>query len=177
MNLKEYSEKIIGSTKDDWNLITCWGFGSGPSYLEHCSVWTKGKGEFSNIEVESQGMVASLKSDLSISMAWGITSNPDFKEEWANQFPDPGASSSIVDFFYNGVLVFRDIYVSVDGCRCRLPLPDREFDKETHKVNRYTVPRDKYEFYQMLDGLEQLSDFDSYFRRVGFEIINTPWMV
>ncbi len=177
MNLEEYSQKIIRSTKHDWNVITCWGFGSGPSYLDRSTVWTTGKNEFSNIEVESQGMVASLKSDLSISMAWGIGSNPDFQEDWANQFPDPDARSYFIDFFYNGVLVFRDIYVSVDGGRCHLPLPDIEFDEKTHKVKRYTVPQDKYEFYEMFDGLEQLSDFDSYFSRAGFEVVDVPWMV
>src|SRR5680860_1730819 len=134
MNLKEYSKMIIGSTKEDWNLITCWGFGAGPSYLERSSVWTTNENKFSNMEVESQGMVASFKHDLSISMAWGISSNPDFKEEWANKFSEHHASSGFVDFFHNGALVFRDIYVSVDGARCRLPLPDREFDEETHKA-------------------------------------------
>jgi len=177
MNLQEYASSIIDSTKGDWNIITCWGFSAGPSYLARSSVWTTGKGEFSNMEVESQGMVASLKTNLSISIAWGITSNPDFKEDWANMFDDPSASSHIIDFFYNGSLVFRDIYVSVDGARCSLPLPDRDFDDKTHKVRRHTVPKDKYSFFRMFDGFEQVSDFDGYFDRAGFEIVDSPWMV
>ena len=156
MNLREYASAIKETTERDWNIITCWGFSAGPSYLERSSVWTTGKGEISNIEVESQGMVTALKTNLSISIAWGITSNPDFKEEWANQFPDPSASSHMVDFFYNGSLVFRDIYVSVDGGRCSLPLPDRVFDEETKKVVRHTVPNDKYVFFKMLNGFEEI---------------------
>jgi hypothetical protein len=177
MDIEEYSRRVIDTTEEDWTVITCWGFGSGPSYLQNSSVVTKGKDEFSNIEIESHGMRATLKSDLLIWFACGYLSNPDFKEPWANQFSDPHASSSFVDFFYNGVLVFRDIFVSVDGGRCYLPLPDREFDPETYKVLRYTVPRDKYTFFKMLNSIDKLSDFDRYFQRAGFEIVDTPWMV
>jgi len=177
MNLAEYSQRIVESSIEDWNLITCWGFSSGPSYLDRSSVWTDGKDRFLNLEIKSHSMVASFKHDLSISMAWGLQSNPDFKEEWANKFPDPQASSSFIDFFYQGVLIFRELYVSVDGARCRLPLPDREFDDQTNQVIRLTVPRDKHEFFQLFDSMESLSDFDNYFVRAGFEIVNTPWMV
>jgi hypothetical protein len=44
-------------------------------------------------------------------------------------------------------------------------------------VRRYTVPRKKYTFCGLLDGFEQVSEFDSYFRRTGFELIDAPWMV
>lgn len=177
MDLQQYERRIMDTTKNDWTIITCWGFGSGPSYLERASVWTTGKGEFSNIEIESHGMRASLKSDLSIGIAWGFQSNPEFKEPWANQFPDPSASSHFVDFFYGSVLVYRDVYVSVDGGRCMLPLPDREFDPQTHEVRRYTVPKDKHRFFRLLDGFERLSDFDRYFNQAGFQLTDAPWMV
>lgn len=176
MDLQEYAQRIVNTTKDDWTIITCWGFGSGPSYLQRASVWTTGKGEVSNIEFESHGMRASLKSDLSVWFAWGYTSNPDFQEPWANQFPDPHASSGFVDFFYNGVLVFRDTYVSVDGHRCKLPLPDRVFHPQTSEVLRYTVPRDKWAFFRMLDSFEHLSEFDRFFTGVKFEVTDEAWM-
>jgi len=176
MNLNEYSNRIIESTKNDWNVITCWGFGAGPSYLEQSTVWSSSNNEFENIEIESHGMVASLKSDLSISMAWGMTLNSSFTEEWANQFPDPHASSGIVDFFYNGVLIFRDTYVTVDGGRCKLPISHREFDDETHEVIRHIIPRARYNFYRMLNGFVSTYDYDNYFSRTGFEVVETPWM-
>jgi hypothetical protein len=177
VDLREYERRIVETTHEDWTIITCRGAGAGPSYLEHMSVWTTGKGEFANLDVESHGMRASLKSDLSIWIAWGYPCNPDFKEEWANQFPDPKASSAYVDFFYGAGLVYRDLYVSVDGGRCRLPLPDMDIDRETHAVRRYTVPRNKYEFFRALDRFEHLSDFQRYFQAAGFDVIDTPWMI
>lgn len=177
MNLQDYAMKILDTTKEDWTIFSCAGFGSGPSYLQSLSVWTNGKNEFENIEISSHPMRASLKKDLSIWIAWGYPSNPDFQESWANKFPDPKASSGIVDFFYNDVLVFRDLYVSVDGYRCQLPLPDRDFDHKTHEVLRHTVPKDKYKFFKMLDGFEKTPDFDDYFGQVKFEIVDDSWMV
>jgi hypothetical protein len=177
MNLSEYAIKIAKTNRDDWNIITCWGWSAGPSFLDRTPVLITGESNFPDIEIESHGMRASLKPDLSIGIAWGLCSNPDFKEPWANQFPDPSASSEFIDFFYNGNLVFRDIYVSVDAGRCRLPLPEREFDSKTNKVLKYTVSRDRYEFFKMFDGLEQISDFDRYFKQAGFVIVDFPWMI
>lgn len=203
MDLKEYTERIMTTGSDDWTILPCWGFGAGPSYLE--SPLASGTGErslafeagssygagpsysesrlarvprdYSGIEIESHTMRASLKSDLFIWIAWGYPSNPDFREPWANQFPDPQARSYIIDFFYNQVLVFRDIYVDVDGGRCYLPLPEREFDSETNEIRRYTVARDKYTFFKMFDGFERLSDFDQYFNQAKFDIVDASWII
>ena len=177
MNLREYAKRIIATTSDDWTILTCWGFGSGPSYLESSSVEMNGQGDFSNIEIESHGMRASLKSDLSIWIAWGYPSNPEFREPWANQFPDSQASSHILDFFYNDVLVFRDIYVDVDGGRCYLPLPERELYPETREIRRYTVARDKYAFFKMFDSFERMSDFERYFKEADFYLVDASWIV
>ena len=175
MNLHEYKQIILDSAPEHWNMITCWGYSSGPSFLEKHSVSYSSSDEQS-LEVVSHGMRATLKTDLAIWIAWGITSNPDFKEPWANEFSDPSASSGFVDFFYNNVLVYRDIYVYVDGNRCRLPLPERELDLETGKVERYTVSRERYEFFQMFDGFEQVSDFQTYFQSAKLVTVDKPWM-
>lgn len=176
MNLREYERMIVDTTREDWNVITCWGFGSGPSYLERASGVTVSLSP-PVVEVESHSMRAALKADLAIWLAWGFPINPDFKEPWANKFSDPNASSALIDFFYGSNLVYRDVYVSVDGARCMLPLPEREFDLETRNVRRYTVPANKHRFFSLLDGLESLSDFDMYFRQAGFETVDLPWMV
>jgi len=176
MDLRQYERAIAGTTRDDWTIITCWGFGSGPSYLERSSVWTTGKGEFSNLEIQSHGLRASLKNDLAIWIAWGFPANPEFKEPWANQFPDSSASSAFIDFFFGSALVYRDVYVSVDGGRCKLPLPDLEFDPKTHEVRRYTVSHTRHGFFRLLDTFERLSDFDRYFAAAGFIITDAPWM-
>lgn len=55
------------------------------------------------------------------------------EEDQTNVFPDKTATSNFVDFFYSGVLFYRDIYVSVDGGRCSLPLPKMVIDEGTGK--------------------------------------------
>ncbi len=176
MNLKEYQDQILDAEKEDWNRIACWGSGSGPSYFNKFVVWNTGGGEFSNIKVDSHDELISLKSDLSISVAWGISHNDDFKEKWANGFPDPHASSGYVDFFYYGQLVYRDIYVTVDGGRCQLPLPQMVFNRDTNDIEKLTVAKDKYHFFRLLNSLITTYDYDSYFERAGLEIVDTSWM-
>lgn len=175
MTLNEFKKLIIGTSIEDWTNIPCWGAGTGPSYKELFSVWSKGSGEFHNIEIESHAEIFSLKSNLLVSMACGITHNDDFIEEWANSFPDKHASSSFVDFFYSNQLVYRDIYVAVDGGRCRIPLPEMKINSETHKIEALVVQREKYNFFRILNGSGY--DYDSYMQRAGIEVIDEPWMV
>jgi hypothetical protein len=174
MTLDEYKTKILGSTEEDWTRISCWGAGAGPSFRDAVHVWAKGSGEFHNLEVDSHSEVLSLKPDLLISVACGITHNDDFIEDWANSFPDKHASSAFVDFFYANQLIFRDIYVSVDGGRCRLPLPDINFDKSNQNAKFLTVPRDKFQFFRILNNANY--DYDSYISRAGIKVVDAEWM-
>lgn len=174
MTLDEYKKLIVASSLEDWTNITCWGAGSGPSYRDAVSVWTKGGGEFHNIEVNSHGEIFSLKSDLLVSVACGLTHNDDFIEKWANSFPNKRASSSFVDFFYANQLVYRDIYVAVDGGRCKIPLPEMRFDESTHKVEALVVPREKYNFFRLLNGTDY--NYENYFKRTGIMIVDESWM-
>lgn len=176
MTLDEYQKIILATSVDDWTHISCWGAGAGPSFLNKFSVWTTGRGEFSNIEVDSHSEVLSLKRDLLVSVALGLSHNDDFIEPWANKFADKKAMSGFVDFFYSGALIYRDIYVSVDGGRCRLPLPRQHISDKTHEVERLTVPQAKADFYRLLNGLESTFDYDSYLSRSGIETTDAPWM-
>jgi hypothetical protein len=120
-------------------------------------------------------MVAVYMPDVSITMAWGLDCNPDFKEEWANSFPDPKASSHFVDLFYNNALVFREVYVNVDGARGDLPLPSivRGDDK---KIVALEVPRDKYRFFSLLDSISRGGrEFERYFSQAGFTMVEREW--
>ncbi len=174
MTLDEYKILILSASPDQWNKMGCWGAGSGPSFRDSFSVWTKGSGEFHNIEINSHSEVYSLKTDLLVSIACGITHNDDFIEDWANSFPDKKASSSFIDFFYCNQLVYRDIYVSVDGGRCRIPLPDVKLNSSTYQLEKFTVPLEKYQFFKLLNGSG--SDYESYFQRTDIETVNEPWM-
>lgn len=175
MDLREFQRLIVGSEYEDWTYISCWGAGSGPSFLNKIDVWTAGRNEFSNIEVDSHSTIMSFKHDLLISVAHGIRHNEDFREDWANGFPDPSASSGFVDFFYAQNLVYRDIYVAVDGGRCLLPLPKQNFDQD-FKVTSLTVSTERAVFFSLMNG-EDSSSYYEYLKRSGIEISDSGWMV
>lgn len=175
MRLEDYLQEVINSNEEDWSVISCWGAGSGPSYLDQFTVWNKGNKEFHNIEIESHSMVASYKKNLSISIAWGLRHNDNFIEEWANKFPDSKAMSSYLDFFYNGVLVLREIIVSVDGGRCYLPLPKREIDDTNYTTKRLYISNVKSDFVRMLNSFSNTRDYERYLKESGIELINGSW--
>ncbi|WP_288983292.1 hypothetical protein [uncultured Treponema sp.] len=174
MNLEEYEKLIVDTSEDDWTRISCWGAGSGPSYYNRFDVWSTLSGKLENMKVDSHSEYYSLKRNLLVSIACGIDSNEDFKEEWANKFMDSHASSHFVDFFYSGVLVYRDIYVSVDGGRALLPLPKRIFDEERKYVKELIISKKRYEFFKLINGY--CSDYDSYIQDVGFKLVDMDWM-
>jgi hypothetical protein len=175
MTLDEYLEVVAHSGPNDWNTITAWGANSGPSYRDQFS-----PGEYDGqyqLQHHEHSMRAAYKPNLGITIAWGLdrTSHRpnEFSEPWHQDFPDSGASAHFVDFFYNGDLVHREVYVDVDGGRANLPLPHRDFDSETGDrptVTAYWITRWQYEFFKTLDQLERSSDFDSYLQRAGFEV-------
>lgn len=168
MTLKEYENLIVNTDKNDWTEI-----GYGPLYLNEFGVWTKGSGEFDNIKIHSHHSYMSLKKNLLVSVAWGLKQNNNFREDWANGFPDPQASSGLVDFFYSGILVYRDIYVSVDGGRAVLPLPKIERNPETYQIERLTVSETRYKFFRLLNRMDA---YDRYITGARIETENREWM-
>lgn len=168
MDIQQYEKIIIGSAKEQWTVITCWG-GGGPSYLEESSVCETGA-----IEINYHSMRASLKTDLSIWIAWGLPSNRDFKETWANKFQDPKAGAYFIDFFYGSSLVFRDLYVSIDGGRCSIPFPYIEKEEDNKYV--YKVSDKKHKFFEIFNEFEINTDFYSYFKQTDIQLTNKSWM-
>lgn len=174
MDLREYEKLIVDTSEEDWTKISCWGAGSGPSFYNKFDVWTTGSGKFENLEIDSHSEYFSLKKDLLVSVACGIKSNDDFLEDWANKFSDSHASSYFVDFFYSGVLVYRDLCVSVDGGRASLPLPKIIFNKEKNKIEKLVISKNRYEFFKLINNYRQ--DYDNYIKDAGFELIDSEWM-
>jgi hypothetical protein len=91
----------------------------------------------------------------------------EFKEAWTEKFPDRHASSSYADVFYNGALVYRTQYVTVDGGRTNLPLPPRR--------DEASVPKAYARFIAMLDSFGKVSSFDNDFRRAGMNLSDEMW--
>lgn len=178
MKLSEFGDTIVSSDKSDWTVEACWGGGAGPSYRYSIGSWVNIADSVNTLEVKVHTMIASYKPNLSISMAWGIEHNNHFVEDWTDIFHDQSSSSSFIDFFYNGVLVFRDIYVSVDGGRVSIPLPDISFrDSNSGERDRIlSVPRSKVDFFRMLNAMETSIDFDRYMKKVGFDITDELWI-
>jgi hypothetical protein len=177
MKLDALMEQVITSSRDDWHKITCWGANTGPAYKERLTFYETWDTEFHGVlEAESHANVAVYLPDASITMAFGLDQNDEFKEEWANKFPDPHASSSYVDIFYNNALVFRDVYVTVDGARAKLPLPKRRLDDAKKKIVALEVPRRRHDFIRLVESLEgDVREFDRYFKDAGFVITDDSW--
>lgn len=175
MNLKDFLQEIINSEVEDWTVNSCWGAGAGPSYFNQFLVWNTRDDAFHNLEINSHSMVGSYKKNLSISIAWGLEHNDNFVEKWANSFPDSRASSSFVDFFYNGVLVLREIIVSVDGGRCYIPLPKREFDNKTNEITRLYISKGKSKFMEMLNSFSSTCNYNRYLSQTSIEVSDESW--
>jgi hypothetical protein len=166
MTLRDLVGCIVRSSPSDWNKIR-----GHPSYRDKFALHDPGSGgDRFWLKVQHPDAVAAYKADLSITMAWGLDVNENFQEPWAQQFPDPHASSHYVDVFYNGALVFRKQYVSVDGGRAMVP--------PSSTPDQLVVPAAYYTFITLLDQLTlsaPISRPSDYFDRAGLRIINTPW--
>jgi hypothetical protein len=170
MHLHQLLNKIVASTRADWHMIARGGVFTGPRcpaafvlYPTHC-------GARSIRPSDAHSDYAVFKHDVAIAMAWGATAGGAYREPWATRCPDAAARTDYIDIFFNGTLVFRDVFVAVDGDRCYLPLP-RNLD------DLRVAP----EYAQLTALLSTLSlgcgdsDFRTYFRRTGLQIGDLQW--
>ena len=113
-------------------------------------------------------VVAVYKHDVSITLAFGMEINADLVQDWANIFENPSASSHRADIFYNTALVFRTLYVSVDGGKGKLPFPRGR--------RELLVPKGYYYFIKLLDSISGYhSRYNDYFQRSDLRLTDTPW--
>ena len=171
MNYNELRQTICDSSPDDWNIICCWGSGSGPSYREDTSAFLESMiMEIRSGEREMEWpkryhtQVAAYKPDLSISLAWGMKLQEEkLEEDWIKKFPNERAFLNCVDLFYNNALVDRVPYVSVDGSRCCLPNP---------KFPTLEVEREDVDLIRVVAHLTLSEpEYDRYLAQSGFQIV------
>jgi hypothetical protein len=104
MTLDEILNTVAGSTRDDWNIIHCWG--GGPSFLDSFSVWTGGADRW-GLEHDQHGIRAAYRPDVSLGVAYGLDyMREDGKPllldyEWAKQFVDSRVTGSWVDVLWS----------------------------------------------------------------------------
>lgn len=176
MRLEELMEKVITSHPDDWHRIVCWGANTGPAYREQFTFYETWESDYHGVlDAEGHSYACVYKPDVSITLSFGLDRSKEFAEEWANKFPDPHASSSWVDVFYNNALVFRDFYITVDGGRAKLPLPRRKWDAAKKNIIGLEVPKSRRDFIRLVDSFEGGDEFERYFRDAGFTVVDEPW--
>jgi len=174
MTLKHIIETITKSSISDWNNISCWGFGAGPSYKNNFTFYEALNGSSNVLTSDSHSELSVFKNDITISMAYGLTANEDFVTPWPGLFPSDEASSHFIDIFYNNGLVFRDTFLTIDGGRCKLPIPSYGENGDL------VVKREYYEFIKFLEllssGTDSIENFEYYFNRTKVTIIDETWI-
>jgi hypothetical protein len=104
------------------------------------------------------------KPDVSIVVAENF-SDEDYQWDWVEIYADKSAHRFWIDLLYNGVPVYREIAVHVDGGRADLPSPGGYIDSNDPSKG-WSVPRDEYEFvrhFSVIRGQER--NFDEYYAR------------
>jgi len=170
LSLRRLLDTIINSGLDDWRTIVTWGAYSGPSYRNRFQFYNIYNEQGNVLKHDEHSSVSVYKPNISITIAAGLTINERFEEPWATGFPDRNASSHFIDVFFNNALVFRDMFISVDGGRACLPLPKSKTE--------LFVPKNKVRFVRLIDYIDEgVSDFDSYFSRAGLIETDEEWPV
>ena len=83
------------------------------------------------------------------------------KERWTGHNPDPNASSSWLDFLWNGRPIICKLVVWVDGSRGLLPTP---------QIDDLSISEQEDRVFRVLNGLFAFDDFDRYSRSAGFKV-------
>ncbi|HEY0072563.1 MAG TPA: hypothetical protein VGB77_00555 [Abditibacteriaceae bacterium] len=171
MDYNNFRQSIHNSSSDDWNIIYCYGSGTGPSYREDTAAFL----ESMIMEIRSgerqkewpkryHTQVAAYKPNLSISLAWGLRLEAEELEEaWVEKFPSKRTFLDCVDLFYNNALVERVPYVKIDGGRCLLPKP---------RFPTLEVKREDVDLIRVVASLTILNpEYDRYLAQAGFQIV------
>ncbi|HZZ27124.1 MAG TPA: hypothetical protein VFE46_03880, partial [Pirellulales bacterium] len=123
MTLNELIELIENSSANHWDkfeypTVHSWDHGS-----------RREDGQMHPyIEPNAHTMLAVYAEDIDITLAYGGTKKEEFSEPWTERFSDPSASSVSVTAQYRGQPVHQWTFVTVDGGKFMVPLPQRDDD-------------------------------------------------
>jgi hypothetical protein len=93
----------------------------------------------------------------------GKTINARFNESWTRKFPDPNTSSYYKEVYYLTTLLDRMVFVSCDGGRFEIPLPEPR-EGGTYFLRSNSVAM------KLASQLWQYLPLEDTIRRVGIEI-------
>jgi hypothetical protein len=87
--------------------------------------------------------------------------NDDFREKWANDFPDPHATSYYYHLYFGSTRLKELILVSVDGGRALLPLPKSAADLKVEPLR-----------YRIASIFDRFDTCDDYMKMAGLYVAN-----
>ncbi|WPZ33260.1 hypothetical protein T8K17_18705 [Thalassobaculum sp. OXR-137] len=164
MTLDDYLTVIAASKPDDWRATVL------PTFMFRVVPIRASGGGTVDFELQEHTTTLTFLRDVRFGMAWGLVGDKNYKEEWVDKLPNKRAQGVLIDFLFNGAMVYRDMLVAVDGWRCILPQPVNE----TGPV--FKVPQRRVTIAKLVHQLVgPETNFDSYFKRVGMQVDSQPW--
>ena len=164
MTLEDFLTVIAASKPTDWHATLL------PTFMYRVVPIRASGGGTADFEMQEHTTTLTFLRDVRFGMAWGLIGDKNYNEDWVQKLPNKRAQSVILDFLYNGALVFRDQLVAVDGWRCILPQPINETGPP------YNVPERRARIAKLVHQLVGPdTNFDAYFKRVGMQPVNRPW--
>lgn len=161
MTLEEYLSVIADSKAADWRTSNV------PTFM-HRIVPSRTPG--SDFELQEHNVLMNYMPDIRFSMAWGLVADRNYAEPWLEKLPNKRGDAVILDFLFNGALVYRDILIAVDNWRCILPQPmNTESPPYRVQERRMQIAR----LVHALVGPD--SSFGAYFKRLGMVPAKVPW--
>jgi hypothetical protein len=121
MQYDEIGRLVTGSSPSDWTVLL-----EGPLYLDQLGEVSSGDRHW--VEVDSHHTLAVYRPDVSLRLAWGLALEGDLTFEGMT-WPDNRITRHVADAFWQGSLGTRWHYLVVDGGRCYLPDPEREYTR------------------------------------------------
>ncbi len=157
MTLEEYLKTVADSDIKHWQVLRT------PTFLYRLQPVRSGPNRSLDFELQEHNYILSYEHDLSISLAWGLVQDKNYTDDWINKFQDKRAQTVLLDFLYNGALVFRETLVAVDGWRCILPMPAAGDSAPPFPISVF-----KFKLARLIHQLTGPgTNFEDYFRRAG----------
>jgi hypothetical protein len=164
MTLDDYLTVVASSKPTDWRATIL------PTFLFRVVPVRNAGGGTTDFELQEHTTTLTYVRDVRFGMAWGLVGDKNYNEDWVGKLPNKLAQGVLIDFLYNGALIYRDMLVAVDGWRCILPQPVDETGPP------FRVPTRRLEIAKLVHELVgPETSFDSYFRRVGMQALDKPW--
>jgi hypothetical protein len=168
------------STREDWNKITCWGHGCGPSYRYGMGSERTRDGGIET-EVRAHANIAVLIDDVDISIAWGYDPDESLSSDrgpeldfsdFLPSLPDKTVHRMYADVFYSGSLVDRELLVVADGGRYYVPIPTTRYPKQK-SLTDFSEPEHHYSrwdigFAEVVQSFEHADSLHSLLQRMTY---------